>query len=132
MEINRKIFERRKQFLTALITMNSSRTAELNIRLTEFEVPPVQDFLVVGKRAPIGIEAFSKMVEFISPNQYKAIRLNHEKFEGILIRKNFFNLMEEKLLIAAILSEVDVISDENLIFKGSLNIVLNIKKEIEI
>ncbi|ABB15986.1 MULTISPECIES: hypothetical protein [Carboxydothermus] len=112
--------------------MNASRTAELNIRLTEFEVPPVQDFLVIGKRAPIGIEAFGKMVEFISPNQYKAIRLNHEKFEGIIIRKNFLNVMEEELLISAILVEVDAISDESSIFKGSLNIMLNIKKEIEI
>ncbi|NYE57211.1 hypothetical protein [Carboxydothermus ferrireducens] len=112
--------------------MNSNRTAELSIRLSEFEVPPVQDFLVIGKKAPIGIEAFSKMVEFISPNLYKAIKLNHDKFEGVVIKKSCLNIIEENVLLNALMEEVDAISDERTIFKGSLNIALSIKKEIEV
>ncbi len=35
-------------------TSENSRKADIQMRLTEFEMPPMQDVLIVGKMAPIG------------------------------------------------------------------------------
>jgi len=36
---------------------DSKKKAEICMRLSEFEMPPMQDVLIVGKKAPIGPEA---------------------------------------------------------------------------
>lgn len=38
-------------------TFETVKRAEINMRLSEFEMPPMQDILIVGKKAPIGPEA---------------------------------------------------------------------------
>ncbi|MDI3535367.1 MAG: hypothetical protein PWQ82_1732, partial [Thermosediminibacterales bacterium] len=45
------------------------RKADITIKLSEFEIPPMQDIMLVGKKAPIGPEAVRQMVDAVSPEQ---------------------------------------------------------------
>ncbi|MBO8129218.1 MAG: hypothetical protein H0Z39_08490 [Peptococcaceae bacterium] len=45
------------------------KKAEIQLSLSEFEIPPMQDVLLVGNEAPIGPEAARRMVDALSPDQ---------------------------------------------------------------
>lgn len=62
--------------------VDSTKKAEITMRMSEFEMPPVQDALIVGKRAPIGPEAARRMVDILSPNQYEIVKVDHKCAEA--------------------------------------------------
>lgn len=110
----------------------SIKKAEINIRLSEFEMPPMQDVLIVGKYAPIGPEAARRMVDVLSPDQYEIIKLEHDFIEAVVIRKTLLNLLPKDKLIAIILEEGGKIANEKMIIKAQLNIVLHVSKTIDL
>lgn len=75
--------------------IESTKKVEINMRFSEFEMPPMQDVLIVGKRAPIGPEAARRMVDILSPEQYKIIRIEHEYIEAVVVRRSLLNMLEE-------------------------------------
>lgn len=110
----------------------NQKKAEVNLRLSEFEMPPMQDVLIVGNRAPIGPEAAKRMVDVLSPDQYKIIPVDHNIVEAIVVRKALLNLLPEEKLLTFILEEGERIANENMIIKAQVNIVLHVSKSIEL
>ncbi|MCL0043524.1 hypothetical protein M1M96_00295 [Peptococcaceae bacterium] len=45
----------------------NSRRVIVNMQLSEFEIPPIWDALLITKKAPIGMEAVRTMLEVVSP-----------------------------------------------------------------
>lgn len=112
--------------------MESTKKAEITIRLSEFEMPPMQDVLIVGKRAPIGPEAARRMVDILSPDQYEIVRVDHAVIEAIVIRKALLNMLPKEKLIALILEEGGRIANESTIIKAQINIILQVSKTVEL
>ncbi len=108
------------------------RTAEINIRLSEFEIPPMQDALLVGRKAPIGPEAARRMVDVLSPDNYDIISLKDEPFEAVVIRKSLLNMIPSEKLVPLILEEGKIISDETKVIKAQINISVLIKRALEL
>lgn len=112
--------------------VESTKKAEITMRLSEFEVPPMQDVLIVGRKAPIGPEAARRMVDILSPEQYEIIEIEHPVIEAIVIRKSLTNMIAKDKLIALILDEGGKVANESTIIKAHLNIVLQISKSIDL
>lgn len=112
--------------------IESMKKAEITMRLSEFEMPPMQDVLLVGKRAPIGPEAARRMVDILSPEQYEIIKVDHSAIEAIVIRKVLLNMLPQEKLVALILEEGGKIANEAMIIKAQVNIVLQVSKHIDI
>lgn len=112
--------------------MESTKKAEITMRLSEFEVPPMQDVLIVGKKAPIGPEAARRMVDILSPEQYEIIEIEHPVIEAIVIRRSLTNMIAKDKLIAIILDEGGKVANESTIIKAHLNIVLQVSKSIDL
>lgn len=110
----------------------ASKKAEITIRLSEFGIPPMQDVLIVGKRAPIGPEAARKMVDILSPEQYEIIKIEHTAIEAVVIRKSLMGMISREKLLAMIIEEGGKVASESTIIKAQLNIVLQISKSIEL
>lgn len=102
------------------------------MRLSEFEMPPMQDVLLVGKRAPIGPEAARRMVDILSPEQYTIIKVDHLYIEAIVIRKTLLNIVEKEKIIPIIMEEGGKIASESMIIKAQICITLEVSKSIEI
>ncbi len=111
---------------------NQSRKAEIIMRLSEFEMPPMQDVLIVGIKAPIGPEAARRMVDILSPEQYEIVQVNHPVIEAVVIRKSLTNMIEKDKLISLILDEGGKIANESTIIKAHINIVLEVSKTMEL
>lgn len=112
--------------------IESTKKAEITMRLSEFEVPPMQDVLIVGKKAPIGPEAARRMVDILSPEQYEIIEIEHPVIEAIVIRRSLTNMIAKDKLIALILDEGGKVANEATIIKAHLNIVLHVSKSIDL
>ncbi|MBZ4645509.1 MAG: hypothetical protein PWR27_1565 [Petroclostridium sp.] len=109
-----------------------SKSADISIKFCEFEMPPMQDLLIVGRSAPIGPEAARRMADILSPDQYDIIRLEHDKIEAIVARKTVLRMIPTEKLLSIILDEVDKFVSENSVYKANIDIVINVKRSIEI
>ena len=112
--------------------IEGTKKAEINMRFSEFEVPPMKDVLIVGKRAPIGPEAAKRMVDILSPEQYEIVRIEHECVEAIVVRKSLLNMLSKDKLISIIMEEGGKIANESMIIRAQINIILNVSKSIDL
>jgi len=110
----------------------TGRKAQISILLSEFEIPPIQDVLLIGRRAPIGPEAVQRMIDVLSPEQYENIRLSDGPFEAVVIRKSLSRLITREKLLNIILEEGCRIANETAVLKAQINIVLNINVEVDL
>jgi hypothetical protein len=112
--------------------VDSTKKAEITMRMSEFEMPPMQDALIVGKRAPIGPEAARRMVDILSPDQYEIIKVEHPAIEAIVVRKALFNMLPQEKLVGLLLEEGGKVANESTIVKTQVNIVLQVSKSIDL
>ncbi|WP_028547418.1 hypothetical protein [Paenibacillus sp. UNC451MF] len=112
--------------------LNYSRKASLSMKLTEFEVPPMQDLLIIGRGAPIGPEAVRRMAEALSPEQFSVLKVDHPKVEAVLLRKSLLEMLDRQMLLEIILGEADRLINESMVLKAELNITISIQREVEL
>jgi len=112
--------------------VDSVKKAEITMRMSEFEMPPMQDALIVGKRAPIGPEAARRMVDILSPDQYEIVKVDHPTIEAIVVRKALFNMLPQEKLVGLLLEEGGKVANESTIVKTQVNIVLQVSKSIDL
>ncbi|MHC6180596.1 hypothetical protein ACYUJ6_12190 [Clostridium sp. JNZ X4-2] len=112
--------------------VQGTKKAEISMYFSEFEVPPMQDVLIVGRRAPIGPEAAKRMVDMLSPDQYEVIKIEHENVEAVVLKKSLMNLIPVNKLIDIIMEEGGKIADETMIIKAQVNITLHVSKSISL
>ena len=112
--------------------ISEKKRIELNLVLSEFEIPPMQDVLVIGKRAPIGPEAAKQMANSTAPSQFLFIPLRDNVIETILIRKKVLQLIPEEHLVPLIVEEAKKIIGEEDVIKIRLSVQVSVRKVIEI
>lgn len=112
--------------------MKEPKKAEIQMHLTEFEMPPMQDVLIVGRNAPIGPEAVKRMVDVLSPDQYKIIKVNHPVIEAIVVRNALIKMIQEEKLSQFIIEEGERIVDASMIIKAHVNITVHVSKSIDL
>jgi len=110
----------------------NNRTAHVTVRLSEFEIPPMQDVLLVGRRAPIGPEAARRMVDALSPEQYEVIPIEEGPIEAIVVRKSLLKLIPKEKIIPFILEEGLKITTEHTVIRAQVNVVITVNKAIEL
>lgn len=108
------------------------RKAQLNISFSEFEIPPMQELLLVGRKAPIGPEAVKRMIEAIAPAQYEVIRLSHPVLEAAVIKKSLLKLVPEEKLLSLIIEESEGFAAENTVLKARINATIKIGRVVEL
>lgn len=98
---------------------NISVQMEINI----LKIPPCQDVIVVGKRAPVGKNAVELMLEALAPGIFESIELEHPVIEALVANKGQINLLGKENLLRLIVSEVENLMDATAV----LNIELHTK-----
>ncbi|GED28994.1 MULTISPECIES: hypothetical protein [Brevibacillus] len=109
-----------------------TRKATLTLNISEFDVPPMQDMLIVGRKAPIGPEAVRRMAEALSPEQFTLIKMEHPKIEAVLLRSSLLQMIDEKLLMSIILEEAERMISESMVLRSELKIAMSVKREVDL
>ncbi|MCL0033148.1 hypothetical protein M1N06_05365, partial [Peptococcaceae bacterium] len=110
----------------------NSRRVIVNMQLSEFEIPPIWDALLITKKAPIGMEAVRTMLEVVSPKQYKVIAVKHDIFEAIAVKEIDIKILSLEKLVSMLLEEGERLADENALIKVKLDVIVNVTKEISL
>lgn len=111
---------------------NKHRKAEVNIIFSEFEFPPMQDALLVGKRSPIGPEAVRRMVDILSPDQYETLEVEHEVIEAVVLRKSLSKMVSEEKLVKFLLEEGGNLAEMNSIVKAQIKTFIEVSRSIDL
>lgn len=112
--------------------IEGTKKAEISMKFSEFDMPPMQDVLIVGKRAPIGPEAARRMVDILSPDQYEILKIDHTFVEALVVRKSLLNMLPKDKLIGIIMEEGGKVANESMIIKAQINITLHVSKSIDL
>jgi len=110
----------------------TNRKADIHIHFSEFDLPPMQDVMLIGRRAPIGPEAVRRMVDALAPGQYEVILVNHDFIEAVAVKTTWFNWISREKLINTIVEEANKITDEKSLVKAKLAITVSVFKEVEL
>ncbi|QQE76035.1 hypothetical protein [Brevibacillus composti] len=109
-----------------------SRKAALSIRISEFEVPPMQDILIVGRKAPIGPEAVRRMAEALSPDQFTLLKIDHPRIEAVLIRNTLMQMLDKDKLINIILEEAENMISDTMVLRSELKVAISVEREVDL
>jgi hypothetical protein len=115
-----------------MVEANRERRAEITIRLSEFEMPPMQDVLIVGRSAPIGPEAARRMVDALSPEQYEIIPVQHAAVEAVVVRKRLLSILPQERLIPLVLEECSATMMETSVIKAHINIDIVVTRRVDL
>lgn len=85
----------------------------MQIRFTRYEVPPLKDALIIGKRAPIGANSISRAFDELSPGMFTLIRLDHPVIEAVLIRLSDLRKLPQNELLNRLLRQANQIMDDS-------------------
>lgn len=114
------------------VTENLARKLELTLRLSTFEVPPIQDALVIGREAPVGIEGARRMVDAITPGQFEVLKLEHPDVEAVVIRKNLLKCIPGQRLADLLAGEFARLATPQMILKVQIHIVGQVSLEMNL
>jgi len=118
--------------MTNIIENHGSRKADIKILFSDFELPPMQDVLLIGRRAAIGPEAVRRMVDALAPGHYEVIEMEGGHIEAIAVKVELFNCIKREKLIEMILQEVNMFTCENSLLKAKLSVTISITREVDI
>jgi hypothetical protein len=82
----------------------SSRTVRAKVR--EFAIPPIQDGLVIGRDAPIGIVALGRAIQLLVASPFEQVEVQDDVIAAILVRRAILRRMPRGALVAFVLRKV--------------------------
>ncbi len=104
--------------------------AAIKMAFEHFSLPPIEGALVIGKRAPVGLNALSNAFETMAPGMFKPIKVNNPIIEGILVRASVLRKIPQSKLEPLILRYAEKIMDETDSLHVSINIHIFIEEEV--
>jgi hypothetical protein len=94
------------------VEVSLSRKINLELRFTQYHLPPVDDALIIGKRAAVGANSISRAFEELTPGTFRLIPVEHHVAEAVLVKTSDLRKLSEAELIRRLLLQADQSMDE--------------------
>src|SRR5689334_14267792 len=85
---------------------DTNRKVRLRARVTEFSYPPVHDGVVLGRNAPLGLEAFRKAISLLVSAPFEHLDVEDEIIGDILVRAAVLRRVSREKFIEFVLRQV--------------------------
>ena len=110
----------------------SGRQVRLALRLREFDLPPIGDGVVIGKRAPIGPVGLFEAIDRMLPGAYELVPVEgHAIAEAVIIHKRRFRLVERERLASILCSHAEPLMTETMVVRVEVDSEVTVNLEIE-
>jgi hypothetical protein len=106
-----------------------NRKANLIMRFSEFQLPPIQDALIIGKRTSVGVNGITRAFQEMSPGIFKLIKVDHPIIEAILVKKSDLRKLPEKEFIPRLIEQSEKVMDETTSLHVSISIDIIVSEE---
>lgn len=104
----------------------------MTMRLSKFHLPPVQDALVVGKKAPIGSEAILAALEEMTPGRYERIPVEHPTIDALIVLSADLRKIPRDDLTKILVRSAGPILDPGETLHIGLEIEIQVEQELRI
>lgn len=105
---------------------------DMRMRLTRFQLPPVQSALIVGRRAVIGSRAMGKALEEMMPGAFRRIELEHPVIEAVIVRHAHLRRVPEDRLIPALVRHAESFMGEADTLHVDISIEVSVSESFDI
>lgn len=75
-------------------------------RITEYQIPPFRDALVLGREASIGCQAVRRALSLLVKTPFTHIEVDDEVIGDILIRENLLRRVSQERIITFVLEHI--------------------------
>jgi len=106
------------------------RQVNMTVRFSDFNIPPAEDALLIGRRAPIGPEAMRQALDVLSPGEYEVVRLDHGVFEAAALKKSLTQIIPQDTLVTVLLEEGERVATEKNMIKAQVNCVVEVTRVV--
>lgn len=113
-------------------TAGSKTRADLRIRLSRFNLPPVQSALVVGRRASIGSKAMAKALDEMMPGAFRRVDIDHPLIESILCRDTHLRRISSDKLVPLIVRHAEAFMADTDTLHFEINIDVFIRESLDL
>ncbi len=103
------------------------RRVRLNMRFSHFLLPPIQDALIIGRKAPVGPHSIARAFQAMVPGVYRMIRVEHPVIEAVLVRESDLRKVPQETLVSHLLQQAEAIMDET----DALHVTISIEVIVE-
>jgi hypothetical protein len=129
----------RSQHDTEIETEAPSRSSEkgnrqvrLSIRMKEFDIPPIRDAVVIGRRASIGPHGLFESLDRMLPGAYELTAVkDHEIIEAVILRKRCLSILDPDRLIKLIIQHTASLMHDSSIIQVELDSEVIVHMEFE-
>lgn len=75
-------------------------------RVTEYEIPPIRDALVLGRDAPIGCQAMRRALTLLVKTPFEHIEIDDPVVSDLLVRTSLLRRISQDRLVGFVLERV--------------------------
>jgi len=78
----------------------------LSARVSQFDIPPISDGLVIGRESPIGFSAISKALNLLVADNFETIEMEDEAVSHVIVRRSVLRRIPQDRLVTFIMERV--------------------------
>jgi len=116
---------------TEVSSGTEQRQIYLRMRFTQFELPPVKNALIIGKKSVVGPTAIEHAFEGLMPRAYQMVRVDHPIIEAILMRSADLRRVPVERLTQVLLKHAEKFMNETDTLHVELNIEIAVEEKLE-
>lgn len=118
---------------TQVVESNADRRRQVRAALTlrEFDLPPIGDGVLIGRRAAIGPRGLFEAIDRMLPGQYQLVSVEHPTTEGVIFRTSKTKAVPQDKLVALFLRQGEALMSETTILRVDVDFEVRLWLEVE-
>ena len=113
-------------------TLGPGRRVRLDLTMREFDLPPIRDGLVIGRRAPIGPHGLFEALDRMLPDTFELVPVDqHPQVEAVIIRRTRFQFLDRSKLVSLFVRHAEALMHESTVIEVELTGEVSVTLEME-
>lgn len=114
------------------MTSKSRRRVTVGLRMSHFELPPVEGALIIGRKAPIGSLAMEKALTEMMPGTFVRVPVEHPIIEAVIVRQSHLKRIDHGRLIELLIRNSEDVIEETEALRVSIELELSTVEELDL
>jgi hypothetical protein len=110
---------------------SSKRSMVVSLQFEKAQLPPFNDILVLGRKSPVGMSGVTKSLEYLVPNNFEVVALEHDVVEAMVVNKAILKRMSVDTLTEVLAEAVFPYMSDVEIMKVDLTVRVNFEGRLE-
>lgn len=98
----------------------------ISARITEYEIPPIRDALILGREAPIGCHAVRRALSLLVKSPFAHIELDDDIIADVLIRESLLRRLPQEQLVSFVLEHIKPMMGVDEVLQLNLEVEVNV------